>query len=209
MTRFHKQYIIVRIMGMYTLSEIIRILKEKEITLFTLADFSRLFNLENNNTLYKKIQRLEKKKIIERLTRGKYLFLFGKADDFLIANFLYQPSYISLESALSFYGIITAFPYQITSIATKKTKNITTHDKEFSYSRIKKELFWGYEKRDDFLIAEKEKALLDYLYFSLKGKRVLDWKEVEKSELDKKKLLLYARRFKDQKLLAKVKERFS
>jgi len=33
--------------------------------LFTLSDFGRLFKIENQNTLYKKIQRLEKKKIIK------------------------------------------------------------------------------------------------------------------------------------------------
>jgi len=189
-------------------SEILRTLKEKEIALFTLTDFSRLFNLKNDNTLYKKIQRLEKKKIVERLTKGKYLFLFSEANDFLIANFLYQPSYLSLESALSFYGIITGFPYQITSITTKKTRNITAHQREFSYARIKKDLFWGYEKKDDFLIAEKEKALLDYLYFSLRGYRNLDWEEIEKKQIDKAKLLSYARRFKDKRILKVVKKEF-
>lgn len=195
-------------MGTYTTSEIIRILKEKEIALFTLADFSRLFNLENDNTLYKKIQRLRKKKIIKKLIKGKYLFLFNHTDDFLIANFLYRPSYISLESALSFYSIITGFPYQITSITTKKTRSFTIDNKEFSYSRIKKNLFWGYEKKDSFLIAEREKALLDYLYFSLKGWRTLDWEEIDKAEINKEKLFSYARRFKDKKLLEVIKREF-
>jgi len=69
------------------------------------------------------LERLTKKGIIKRLTKRKYLFTFLESDDFQIANFLYTPSYISLESALSFYGIITQFPYQITSITPKKNKN--------------------------------------------------------------------------------------
>lgn len=73
-------------MATYTTSEIIRILKEKGISLFTLADFSRLFNIESDNTLYKKIQRLEKKRIIKKLIKGKYLFLFNHTDDFLIMD---------------------------------------------------------------------------------------------------------------------------
>ena len=55
-------------MRTYSTTEIIKILKEKQISIFSLADFSRLFNIDNNNTLYKKIARLEKKKLIKKLT---------------------------------------------------------------------------------------------------------------------------------------------
>jgi len=67
--------------------------------LFTLSDFGRLFKIENQNTLYKKIQRLEKKKIIKKLIKGKYVFALNKTNDFTIANYVYPPSYVSLESA--------------------------------------------------------------------------------------------------------------
>ena len=52
--------------------------------------------------------------------------MFSSTNDFLLANFLYQPSYISLESALSFFGIVTGFAYQITSLTTKKTNTLKT-----------------------------------------------------------------------------------
>src|SRR3989338_10301229 len=99
--------------------EIIKILREKNISLFSLADFGRLFKISNQQTLYKKIKRLEKNGFAEKLVKGKYLFSFGEASDYKIANYLYSPSYISLESALSFYGIITGFTYMVTSIAVK------------------------------------------------------------------------------------------
>jgi len=135
------------------------------------------------------LERLTKKGIIKRLTKRKYLFTFLESDDFQIANFLYTPSYISLESALSFYGIITQFPYQITSITPKKTKIIKTLNKEFSYSHIKPELFFGYEKKEKFLIALPEKALFDYLYLCSKGLRSFEKADFDLKIIDKKKFL--------------------
>lgn len=92
----------------------------------------------------------------------------------MIASFLYQPSYISLESALAFHGIITGFPYQITSLTIKKPETFVFENRDYQYSQIASSLFWGYEKKENFLIATKEKSFLDYLYFAFKGRRVLD-----------------------------------
>lgn len=194
-------------MGTYTQIEIIKTLKEKQITLFSLGDFERLFNIHNRQTLYKKIQRLEKQGLIKKLIKGKYLFTFNPSNDFTIANYLYQPSYISLESALSFYGIIAGFSYQIFSLTPKKSRIFTIDGKDYIYSQIKQSLFWGYEKKEDFLIAEPEKALLDYLYFSLKGLRTIDWDEIDLKEIAKKKIAFYAKLFRNNKLLSIIKQK--
>lgn len=188
-------------MERYSLADIIKILKEKGVTLFSLADFGRLFAIANQNTLYKKIQRLEKKGMIKKLIKGKYQFLMNSVNDFRLANFLYQPSYISLESALSFHGILAGFPYQITSLTIKKSRSFNVDNKDFQYSHLSQNLFWGYEKKEDFLIADKEKALLDYLYFGLKGLRNLDFDELEIKEINKKRLFAYGKQFKNHKLL--------
>jgi len=188
-------------METYSATDIIRILQLKQLSLFTLTDFNQLFNISNQQTLYKKIARLEEKKIIQKLIKGKYRFLFRPVNDFLTANFLYQPSYVSLESALSFYGIITGFPYQITSMAIKKTKTIEIDHQEFKYSRIANHLFWGYEKQEGFLLAEREKALLDYIYLGVKGLRTLSFDEMELSDIDTNKLVIYAKRFNNRKIM--------
>ncbi|OGG16962.1 hypothetical protein A3D78_06620 [Candidatus Gottesmanbacteria bacterium RIFCSPHIGHO2_02_FULL_39_14] len=191
-------------MESYSSTDIMKILKEKELSYFSISDFGRLFNISNQNTLYKKIERLEKNGIIKKLIKGKYLFLFAPGNDFVTANFLYQPSYISLETALSFYGIITGFPYRITSITAKKTRHIIIGQKEYTYSHIDRDLYWGYEKKDEFVIAEKEKALLDFLYFCNKGLRNLNADELDISELNEKRLIVYAKRFKQSKLLSLI-----
>lgn len=193
-------------MRTYTLSEIIITLKKQNISLFTVSDFARLLNLKNNNTLYKKIQRLEKQKIIKKIINGKYLFSISHVDEFSIAHFIMNPSYVSLESALSFYGIMTGFSYSITSISTKPPKTVTVDEKEYSYSHINPLLFWGYEKNGQFLIADKEKALLDYIYFSLKGLRtMLDFDEIDKTQIDKVRLSEYAHRWGDRRIIKIIK----
>ncbi len=193
-------------MKTYSLSEIIIIFKKQNISLFTITDFARLFNIKNNNTLYKKIQRLEKQKIIKKIINGKYLFSMSHVDEFTIAHFVIHPSYISLESALSFYGIMTGFSYSISSITTRPPKKVTIDGKEYSYSHINSSLFWGYEKSGQFLIADKEKALLDYCYFSLKGLRTaIDFDEIDTAQINKVKLLKYAQRWGDRRIIKTIK----
>ena len=179
---------------------IIKKLKEEGVSLFTFSDFKKLFQIKKENTASKILERLTKKGILKRLIKKKYLFTLSEGDDFQIANFLYSPSYVSLESALSFYGIITQFPYQITSVTLKKTKIIKALNKEFFYSHIKPELFFDYEKKEKFLIATKEKAFFDYLYFCSKGLRSFEKDDFDLNLINKKKLFSLLKETKQEKL---------
>lgn len=89
-------------------------------------------------------------------------------DYFFIANKIYSPSYISLESALSYYGFIPEATIQITSVSTRKTNLFDTVFGVFSYKSIKSDLYFGYEILENdwrnALIATPEKSILDYLY---------------------------------------------
>jgi len=172
---------------------IIKKLSSKKIPLFNLNELGGILAIDNQQTLYKRVQRLAKNKILQKLIKGKYYFTLNAVDDFTMANFLYQPSYISMQSALSFHNIMTGFSYQITSITVKKTKSFVVNDKDFSYSKIAPKLFWGWEKKENFLIAKPEKALLDYIYFASKGLASLDWKEIDITRLDKKMLFKWAK----------------
>ncbi len=85
-----------------------------------------------------------------------------------VANNIYTPSYISLETALSSYGFITDDPFQITSCSTRKTEHITSYIGYCTYRRIKPFLYFGYRLEPwsgtRYAIAEPEKAIIDYLY---------------------------------------------
>lgn len=153
--------------------------KKRRIVFFNSFDVKKIFDIKDDNSLNHLLVRLNKAKIIKRLVKNKYQFLYAEKmpSDFSIANFLEPFSYISLESALSFYGLIDQFPYRITSISLKKSRQIKIENKIFSYSKIKKDYFKDFIKIDDFLIAKKEKAVFDYIYFVYKGlrsKTVLD-----------------------------------
>ncbi len=155
-----------------TKEKFIRTFREKQITLFSGQDIFKLFSLKPSSAKAL-LGRLKEGEIIKPLTRGKYLFLLAATppEEFEIANFIYAPSYVSLESALSFYGIIEQFPYQISSITLKKTKLLKIGEKTFTYSRIKPEFFIDYQREKNFLIAGPKKAIFDFLYFAYKGIR--------------------------------------
>jgi len=178
---------------MVTKIKFINTLKAKNIVFFTSGDIKKLFNINNTNTLKHLVGRLKKDGIIDRLRRDKYLFLHAAkpASDFMVANFLLFPSYISLESALSYYGIIDQFPYHISSIILGKSRNIKIKNKVLTYSRIKKEYFTGFIKIDEALMATKEKALFDYLYFVYKGLRPVNIINDFKPSLQGKKVRDY------------------
>ena len=125
----------------------IKILHKKKISFFDITDAKKIFGIKKENTLYKLLQRLEKSDVVQRIVKGKYLFSFNEANDFELANFLVNPSYISLESALSFYGILPQFPYTITSVTPLKSKKIIYQDKEYEFSHLESKYFFGFVKR--------------------------------------------------------------
>jgi len=131
-----------------------------------------------------------------------------------MANAIYKPSYISFEYALAYYHLLSEMPYVITSATTKSTRLFTTTGSSFSYSTIKKEAYAGYvllkQNQKIFLIADKEKALVDYLYFFSLGKSPenerlfenLKNKDYYKTQnLNRAKISGYAKLFGNKRLL--------
>lgn len=121
-----------------------------------------------------KISSLLKKGDLIALKRGFYMLSEGYGKTIspeLTANLLYGPSYISLEYALSRYGLIPEKVFEITSVTTGKKKYFQTPLGNFSYRTLKPEYFgiayhpWDAED-GGYLIASPEKALCDKLYLS-------------------------------------------
>lgn len=136
----------------------------------------------------------------------------------LIAASLYQPSYISLQTALSYYKMIPEKITAVTSVTARKTKTFENEEGLFSYRHLKKQAYFGFRQvRDEagypYFIAEPEKALLDYLYLNLSavGEDPVDYlreslRLQNRSILNKRKLLGYAGRFGTKKLLKIAEE---
>lgn len=140
----------------------------KNIPIFSIKDLNKL----SEKIYYHRLAEWQRKGLIERIANGIYKFSEITLDEiklFFLANKIYSPSYISLESALSYYNFIPETVYSITSVTTKKTTSFYTKYGSFSYRKIKSSLFFGYSllTNGNFTakIAEPEKALLDYLYF--------------------------------------------
>ena len=145
------------------------------------------------------------KKYIQKLKNGLYV-ISERAKNLkmeTIAFNLYQPSYISLEWALFKYGLIPEIVFNPTSVTAKTTRTFKNNFGLFSYRHLKKELFFGYRKISEngqiYLIAEPEKALLDYLYLNSPKIKTpedieeLRFNEIEIEKLDKTKLRKYAK----------------
>jgi predicted transcriptional regulator of viral defense system len=82
---------------------------------------------------------------------------------------MYSPSYVSLHSALAFYGIIPEAIVQITAVSSLKKVNFENIFGSFSYQQILPELMFGYEQKSflnkqSLIFATPEKAILDLLY---------------------------------------------
>lgn len=173
--------------------QILRILEDTDKNIFTTQDLRKTLGIRNANTLYKTVERLIKKNILVRIKKGIYLASTKVANEFEIANALQKPSYISLESALNFYGILIQTPYQIISVTPGRPNEIIFDGKEFFFYHISSKYFWGYRKMDNFLVAEPEKAIIDEVYFKSKGKQIVDFEECDLSSINGKRLKEYAR----------------
>ena len=143
-------------------------LKEKWLFVFTPREFCGVLGIPlKTGSVF--ISRNLKSGLFLKLRNNYYMLKDSHFPLYSIANKLYQPSYISLESALSHYGIIPEVVYAVTSVTTKPTREFKTPKSVFSYQRIKKSVFAGYSpvpiEGHIVLLAEPEKALADYLYF--------------------------------------------
>lgn len=140
-------------------------------------DLALLFPGEDTRR-YDAVKYVLKKNILIQLRRGLYLigkpYGKGECDPFEIAQALYGPSYISLESALSFHGWIPEAVYATTSVCAKRTKVIETVMGIFRYSHTPPAHFFLNvqrieNKENTFLIAEPWKAIADAIYCSPRG----------------------------------------
>jgi predicted transcriptional regulator of viral defense system len=111
---------------------------------------------------------------IVKLRKGWYClpeFLNESYSSWLIANLVHSPSYISLETALSYYEVIPEGVYMTTSVATNRPLSKEMAGQYFTYSSIRQELYMGYALLDTGFynrkvkIACMEKAIFDFFYF--------------------------------------------
>ena len=182
-------------MERYNLVAATKRIYDSRLSFFTIKTLKDILEVRKESSLFPVIKRLLQVGLLVKIERDKYLLKGAKVHDFALANFIYRPSYISFESALNFYGILSQFPYEVTSVSSKKTVKKTFESKVFVYNHIKMDLFWGYKKQDNFLIAFPEKALLDQLYLTAKGYKNISLDEYDLSRINALRLKKYLRKY--------------
>lgn len=126
------------------------------------------------------LTRWTRKGLLIKLRKGWYAFpeMLQRVDFArYVAGRIYRPSYISLHTALSLYGMIPEAVTAITSVTTLKTARFDNPFGQYSYQSVKPGLFFGYKPvalpaltaivgapLQAWMLAHPEKALLDLLY---------------------------------------------
>lgn len=117
-----------------------------------------------------------------------------------LSNLIYGPSYISLEYALSFYEMIPERTETVTAVTNKRNKVFDTPVGRFTYRYIRPELYTdgitiiNLDEKHNIIIASREKAIADILYFTHKLSSVTEMEDflfqdlrIDERELNKLK----------------------
>ncbi|MDO9555884.1 MAG: hypothetical protein Q7J40_04840 [Atribacterota bacterium] len=189
---------------------------KSELRDFTIFSLNEIKNIEPGFHR-RRLNEWQDKGYIKKVVREYYIFSDLKLSEeilFKIANRIYLPSYISLESALSYYHLIPESVYGITSISTRKTYHFRTSIGEFIYRTLKPPLFFGYDlmkfKEKYLKMACIEKALLDYFYLHPDIETEQDFeslrinKEMFFEKMNEEKLMNFLEKFNQKKLTGRI-----
>lgn len=166
----------------------IGILAQQSQKLFHTSDLKTLWNISNQNTLYKGITRLIKKGVIFRVQKGFYSIVPIDQLDPIEIGFraINNFSYLSTESILSKNGIINQSPSKITFISNLPV-NFTINNTSYLVRQLKPKCLnssLGITQNDKgVFIASNERAIADMLYFQpsyhFDASSIIDWKLVK------------------------------
>ena len=193
---------------------------------FSIQDVKKQFPSMNLMNLV----RWQKKGYILKLRNRWYAFNDAGSHEnieWLAANLIYAPSYVSLHTALSWYNLIPEMVVSTTSVSTRKTNKFSTPIGDFDYHRIKPELFgFGYALEDmdayrsksnnsrKIMVAAPQKAILDFFYInsfysSEKDMEDLRLNDTELAKIINKEFYQYLKRYEskalDRRILLMIK----
>ncbi|HBG26199.1 MAG: hypothetical protein A2Y10_03960 [Planctomycetes bacterium GWF2_41_51] len=165
---------------------------------FTNQDVNTLFP-ESEDKRYGLVKRAIAGNEVIHVRRGLYClapkYQKKNINLYALAQHIYGPSYISLESALSYHGWIPEAVYTVTSVSFGKSKEFKTPLGIFSFNRVPQKVFYSGVDRltdessgDVFLMAGPIKALADYVYVYKKDwaslKPAIESLRIEQEELE-------------------------
>jgi predicted transcriptional regulator of viral defense system len=177
---------------------------------FDLATLVQLSG-EQRPTLRTQISRWLKAGKLLPLRRGMYALAGRYRADAVnpaeLANQIYRPSYLSLEWALGFHGLIPEMVVTYTSVTSREPRQFVNHFGRFDYRHVKQAAFFGFVatriQGHTVMLATPEKALLDYWYLNSgpwTPSRMAEMRFQHGEQLDRERLQRVVDRFASPRL---------
>jgi len=193
---------------------------KKQLKDFIVFPILEIKKLDASVNYLRRVYEWQKKGYIKKVIKSFYIFSDLDINEevlFIISNKIYKPSYISFEMALSYYNLIPESVYGITAATSRKTSKFYTEMGGFFYRSLKPNLMFGYKlvkyKNQGYLMADIEKAILDFFYLRTDLKVEDDFSELRINarelleQINSKKLRKYLSVYKNKSLEERI-ERF-
>jgi predicted transcriptional regulator of viral defense system len=172
-------------------------LRESGKSYFNVADLTKATGLAKPS-LYVFLARWTKAGLLRRLGTGLYGLPDVAPDLERLGNEYCFPSYLSFESALARFGILSQSPYALSFATPRRSRRLKLSGTEIEYRQIRAELFFGYEPQNGVYAAMPEKALCDQMYMKSLGRAELDVSSLNLSPVRKSVLTEFLKRFPER-----------
>jgi predicted transcriptional regulator of viral defense system len=173
--------------------------ESKTSAVIQVDDYAQRYSL-SRRAVNAALRRQEAKGLVERVSNKIYINKVARdftPRDLLTA--LRPDSYVSLDSALSDFGVTSQVPYTLTCVSPKYVRNIKTKTIQITFRTLKRDLYWGFTRKKTrygvYNLAEPEKALLDWIYFKSLDGLPIETDEFHIDGLDRNRLLEGAKKF--------------
>ncbi|MBI4227496.1 MAG: type IV toxin-antitoxin system AbiEi family antitoxin domain-containing protein [Candidatus Omnitrophica bacterium] len=184
-----------------------RALRAQGLRVFTPLELRRLLRISPVAVRFL-VHRAAKRGLLTKLRRGLYAVTDAPPSAPVVANRLYEPSYLSFEWALAYHHLIPEMTYVLTSATSRPTRTFSALGHTFEYHRLKVAAFTGYAPvkvgTDTVLVAMPEKALVDTVYFVDLQKKALG-DRLDLRSVNWRRAESYARRFGRPSLMVRLR----
>ena len=183
-------------------------LYQRPQTVFSMSELAQLFPDLSAKSLKNRLHYLSKTGKLIKPHHG--IYAKPKYEPLELANKLYKPSYISLETVLAKAGVVFQY-YQTIFLTSYLTRLVTVNTHKFQYRRLPLEILTntqGINEQNGYFIATLERAFLDAVYiyknYHFDNLGVLNWEKLEaykpiyQSQILVKRLNLYYKLYKQK-----------
>ncbi len=169
------------------------------------ADLQSLLADPQPNSFFRRLRSLEAASVLTRAGRGFYVTKDGSL--FALSQRLCERSYISFDNVLSEALVVGTRPvHQVMAVKVGPSRDYRTRAGRIVHLGVDDELFFGFATRDGISYALPEKALLDVLYFHVRGRRFpFDiYSDLNLAPLGQERLAGFVQRYKNPRFVTFV-----